>query len=77
MVCNLVMLGTMYIPVIIREPLKDISVLDFLWACMYLYIHVCVCACIHVQFDGWHWVFTSVIFCLTFYDRVFYESGLH
>lgn len=70
MVCNLVMLGTMYILVIIREPLKDISVLDFLCAYIYLYTHVCVYVCVsarvHVQSGGWHWVFTSVIFCLTF-----------
>lgn len=47
MVCNLVMLGTTFISVIIREPSKDISVLDFLCACMICTLMcVCVCECL-------------------------------
>lgn len=71
--CNLVMLGTMQIPVNTGEPLKAISVLDFLCAYMYMYTQVCasVCICVHMYIcvplsGGWHRVFTSVIFCLIF-----------
>lgn len=42
------------------------------YMCEFMYLHVCADACVlyvHVESRGWHWVSSSVIFCLISEDR--------